>query len=305
MPSIQYRLVNVFAETPFGGNPLAVIEDASGLTDAEMQLVARQFNLSETACILPSHRAAARIRIFTPTYEMPFAGHPTLGSAHVLSQLRGAGEAFSLEMAAGVIPVHREGGRWRLAANRPRYRQMDASTAQLAAMLGLPASAIAGPAMWVDCGTEQPMIPLASAADVHACRPDPALVARYSTNSSGHGKAYVFARTADGFESRYFWMPGSSLSEDPGTGSACANLGGWWLATQGHTPLHAIVRQGTVMERPNVLTLDVAEGQIRSAGALSISGRARWPGKASRCAVRALPCPGCVDWLPAPRARRR
>lgn len=266
MPTIRYRLVNVFAETPFGGNPLAVIEDASMLTDAEMQLVARQFNLSETTFILPSTCAAARIRIFTPTYEMPFAGHPTLGSAHVVSTLQDAGAAFALEMAAGVIPVHLDDGRWHLAANRPTWRPMDATPAELAAMLGLPVDAIGGPALWVDCGTEQPMIPLTSVDFVHACRPDPALVARYSTNSSGHGKSYVFARTAEGFESRYFWMPGSSLSEDPGTGSACANLGGWWQETQGDAPLHATVRQGTAMARPNVLTLDVADGNIQVGG---------------------------------------
>jgi PhzF family phenazine biosynthesis protein len=266
MPTIRYRLVNVFAETPFGGNPLAVIEDGSMLTDAEMQLVARQFNLSETAFILHSSRAAARIRIFTPTYEMPFAGHPTLGSAHVVSTLLDAGAQFALEMAAGVIPVHRTDGRWHLAANSPKYRPMAASPAELAAMLGLPAEAIAGPAMWVDCGTEQPMIPLASVDFVHACRPDPVLVARYSSNASGHGKSYVFARTAEGFESRYFWMPGSSLSEDPGTGSACANLGGWWQTAQGDAPLHATVRQGTAMGRPNVLTLDVADGKIQVGG---------------------------------------
>ncbi|MDQ2821427.1 MAG: PhzF family phenazine biosynthesis protein [Pseudomonadota bacterium] len=266
MPSIRYRLVNVFAETPFGGNPLAVVEDASMLTDAEMQLVARQFNLSETSFLLPSTCAAARIRIFTPTYEMPFAGHPTLGSAHVVSTLPGAGDRFALEMAAGVIPVHRAGGRWHLAANRPAYRPMAATPAELAAMLGLPLEAIGGPALWVDCGAEQPMIPLTSVDFVHACRPDPALVARYSRNTSGHGKSYVFARTPEGFESRYFWMPGSSLSEDPGTGSACANLGGWWLATQGNVPLHATVRQGTLIARPNVLTLDVADGKIQVGG---------------------------------------
>jgi trans-2,3-dihydro-3-hydroxyanthranilate isomerase len=269
MPTIRYRLVNVFAaspQAPFSGNPLAVIEDGSALSEAEMQLVARQFNLSETTFLLPSERAAARIRIFTPTYEMPFAGHPTLGSAHVVRTLLAEGERFALEMEAGIIPVHLASGRWHLAANRPTQRPMDASPADLAAMLGLPREALAGPALWVDCGSEQPMIELASAAFVHACQPDPALVARFSTNARGQGKAYVFARTADGFESRYFWMPGSSLSEDPGTGSACANLGGWWLATQGAVPLHATVRQGTAMGRPNVLTLDVEDGAIQVGG---------------------------------------
>lgn len=267
MPTIQYRLLNVFAETTFGGNPLAVIEDGSQLSDQDMQLVARQFNLSETTFLLPSERAAARIRIFTPSYEMPFAGHPTLGSAQVVSDLLGAGQRFELEMAAGLIPVQAQEGRWTLAANRPSYREMEASPAELAAMLDLPVEAIGGPVMWVNCGTEQPMIPLTSIDYLDACRPDATLMARLSTNSSGQAKTYVFVRTAEGFESRYFWLAGkASISEDPGTGSACANLGGWWQATQGDEPLQALVRQGTLIKRPNLLSLDVEGGQIRVGG---------------------------------------
>ena len=267
MPAIRFRLVNVFAETAFGGNPLAVIEDGGALSDADMQLVARQFNLSETTFLLPSDCAAARIRIFTPSYEMPFAGHPTIGSAHVVSALFKAGERFALEMAAGIIPVWLQDGHWTLAANKPTFRPMAATAAELAAMLNLPETAIAGPALWVNCGTEQPMIPLASVADVHACRPQPALMARFSKNTAGQAKAYIFARTPEGFESRYFWMPDeSSVSEDPGTGSACANLGGWWQATHGGLPLDARIRQGTCIERPNRLTLKVHDGQIHVGG---------------------------------------
>ena len=281
MPSIRYRLVNVFTASPsapFSGNPLAVIEDASQLSDAEMQLVARQFNLSETTFVLPSTVAAARIRIFTPAYEMPFAGHPTLGSAHVVSQLHGAGSAFALEMAAGAIPVASRDGRWHLTANAPTSRPLAATSAELAAMLGLPLEAIAGPALWVSCGNEQAMIPLVDAAAVQACRPLPALVARDCSNAAGHAKAYVFAPTADGFAVRFFWMPAESLSEDPGTGSACANLGGWWQATQGDTPLHALVHQGAALGRPNLLSLDVADGRIEVGGCVHEIGQGtlRW-----------------------------
>jgi trans-2,3-dihydro-3-hydroxyanthranilate isomerase len=269
MPTVRYRLLNVFAETAFGGNPLAVIEDGSALTDAEMQLVARQFNLSETTFLLPSDRAAARIRIFTPSYEMPFAGHPTLGSAQVVSDLLGAGQGFELEMAAGLIPVQSEAGRWTLLANNPTFRPMQASPVELAAMLKLPVAAIGGPAIWVNCGTEQPMIPLTSVEYVHACRPEPALMSKLSTNTSGQAKTYVFARTGEGFESRYFWMTNkTSVSEDPGTGSACANLGGWWLTTEGATPLDAVIRQGTLINRPNLLTLRVANGKIQVGGSV-------------------------------------
>ena len=267
MPHLRYRLLNVFAETPFGGNPLAVIEDGSSLSDTDMQRVARQFNLSETTFLLPSARAAARVRIFTPSYEMPFAGHPTLGSAQVVRELFGAGDDFQLEMQAGLIPVRADGERWTLSANPPTYRPMTATPAELAAMLNLPEEAIAGPAMWVNCGTEQPMIPLASVEYVHACRPVPALVAQFSQNEAGQAKAYVFARTPEGFEARYFWMAdGTSLSEDPGTGSACANLGGWWLATEGEKPLSARVSQGTAINRPNLLSLEVKNGEIRVGG---------------------------------------
>ncbi|MBV8659211.1 MAG: PhzF family phenazine biosynthesis protein [Burkholderiales bacterium] len=268
MPTVRYRLLNVFAEEPFGGNPLAVIEDATLLSDHEMQMVARQFNLSETTFLLPSTTGAARVRIFTPAYEMPFAGHPTLGSAHVVRQLRGAGDDFSLEMQAGLIPVSAAGDRWTLSANAPTHRPHAATAAQLAAMLNLPAEAVLSPALWVSCGNEQAMIPLASVAHVRAAKPDAVLMAKYSTNDDGRAKAYVFAPTADGYEVRFFWTPdGVGISEDPGTGSACANLGGWWLATQGQKPLHARISQGTSINRPNVLSLNVSEaGQIQVGG---------------------------------------
>ena len=84
MTGYAYRIVNVFAETPLAGNPLAVFEDARGLDDATMQALALQFNLSETTFVLPSDAATRRVRIFTPAFEMPFAGHPTLGTAHVV-----------------------------------------------------------------------------------------------------------------------------------------------------------------------------------------------------------------------------
>ncbi|MGQ5523876.1 PhzF family phenazine biosynthesis protein [Chitinimonas sp. PSY-7] len=272
MPAIRYQILNVFAETTFGGNPLAVIEDASALSDQEMQMVARQFNLSETTFLLPSDCATAKVRIFTPGYEMPFAGHPTLGTAHVVRQLRECGDEITLEMQAGIIPVHANGDRWTLTANSPEHRPMSASTIELAAMLGLPEKAIGGPALWVSCGNEQAMIPLASPEYVHACKPDDELMRRYSVNNTGKPKAYVFARTDKGFESRFFWTPDTGIAEDPGTGSAAANLGGYWLATEGQTPLDATILQGTTMGRPNVLTLKVEAGRIHVGGRVQVLG---------------------------------
>lgn len=198
---------------------------------------------------------------------MAFAGHPTLGSAQVVSDLWAAGESFQLEMEAGLIPVQAENGRWALSANSPTVRPMEVSPAELAAMLNLPVAAIASPALWVNYGTEQPMIPLASVEYIHACRPDPVLISKFGTNSTGQAKAYVFARTQDGFESRYFWKADkTSISEDPGTGSACANPGGWWLATEGAKSLDARINQGTSINRPNLLTLRVRDGNIQVGG---------------------------------------
>lgn len=274
MPTIHYRVLNVFAETAFGGNPLAVVEDASELSDADMQAVARQFNLSETAFLLPSGAAAARVRIFTPHYEMAFAGHPTLGAAQVVSELFGAGGHFQLELPAGLIPVWLRDGRWTLAANSPTQRPLAASPAELAAMLGLPEKSLASPALWLNCGTEQALVELTQVEHVRACRPVPALLSRHSRNADGQAKVYVFARTPEGFEVRYFSMAGeSSINEDPGTGSACANLGGWWLLTQGGQPLQAQIYQGSAVRRPCHLTLTVENGTIHVGGRVVMLGR--------------------------------
>ena len=105
MTDYAYHLLNVFTlgRDRLSGNPLCVFEDGRGLEDETMQTLARQFNLSETTFIFPSEKASAAVRIFTPNYEMPFAGHPTLGTAHVVRAVRGAGDAVTLEMKAGVI----------------------------------------------------------------------------------------------------------------------------------------------------------------------------------------------------------
>jgi trans-2,3-dihydro-3-hydroxyanthranilate isomerase len=267
MPRITFRIVNVFAETPFSGNQLAVVTDARGLSDLDMQRIARQLNLSECTFVLPSQNAAAYIRIFTPHGEMPFAGHPTLGSAHVVSEMLGTGDRFALEMPAGIIPVHLENGRWTLAANAPTVRPLLASHAELAAMLSLPVGAIGPSPMWVNCGIEHAMVELSSAAFVDACRPNAPRMHDLCMNATGQIKTYVFARTADGFVARFFSMSDqSNIIEDPGTGSACANLGGWWMTTEGAAVLDARVCQGTCVGRENVVWLSVRDGQISVGG---------------------------------------
>src|SRR5690348_6118197 len=117
-----------------------------------MQALARQFNLSETTFILPSSRATEQVRIFTPSYEMAFAGHPTLGTAHVCRALGHGGDDLTLEMQAGIITVRAEGDRWTLQANAPTWRNCEASRATLAKMLGLAESDIGAEPLWVKAG---------------------------------------------------------------------------------------------------------------------------------------------------------
>lgn len=133
MTEHRYRLLNVFAISGdrLSGNPLCVFEDGRGLDDATMQALALQFNLSETTFILPSESAAARVRIFTPALELPFAGHPTLGTAHVVRNIKEAGDALTLETRAGIIPVNAQHDTWTLQANPPASRAVEATREQL------------------------------------------------------------------------------------------------------------------------------------------------------------------------------
>jgi trans-2,3-dihydro-3-hydroxyanthranilate isomerase len=272
-----FRLVNVFTvdDDRFSGNPLCVFEDARGLTDAQMQAIARQMNLSETTFVLPAEREGvdARVRIFTPGFEMPFAGHPTLGTASVVGAER---DRVTLEMMAGLVPVTREGPAWTLRAARPpETRKVSASPGELASMLDLPDEAIAGEALWVSTGVEQLVIPLASVEHVRAARPVPSLLERWGYSTArNEAMAYVWAEDPGEWAVRFFFTANGACLEDPATGSACANLGGWWIATGRPLPMSATLRQGSAVGRPSRLGLRVDEdGGIYVMGAVLELGR--------------------------------
>jgi len=270
-----FRIVNVFAQAPLAGNALAVFEDARGLDTATMQALALQFNLSETTFVLPSDTATRRVRIFTPTFEMPFAGHPTLGTAHVVRALANAGDRVTLEMHAGIIPVRADGDTWTLTANAPRHRRPSASRTELASMLGLPVEDLdaSGEPLWVDAGSEQLIVPLASFDAVRRARPSAPELLAHGSNGQ-RAMVYVFARDGANVLARFFFPKHDAVIEDPGTGSACANLGGWLLATGAPLPQRLSIDQGEAVSRPCRLGLTVeADRSIHVSGRVIDIGR--------------------------------
>lgn len=275
MATHSYRLINVFTQgrEVLSGNPLCVFENGAAFDDATMQALARQFNLSETTFILPSSHANARVRIFTPSYEMPFAGHPTLGTAHVCRALGLGGNEMTLEMKAGVIRVTAEAAdRWALQANPPRWREIAEPVEAIAAMLGLEMRDIAERPLWVSTGREQLIVPLTSADAVRRARPDPRALDRLKSED-GRSMAYVFAARdtthstrgsapgaparRDLLLARFFFPQGPAVIEDPATGSATANLGGWCVALGRGLPCRFEIAQGEQAARPSTLYLDV------------------------------------------------
>jgi trans-2,3-dihydro-3-hydroxyanthranilate isomerase len=270
MASHPFRIVNVFTQgdSPLTGNPLCVFENGADFDDATMQALALQFNLSETTFVLPSETADARVRIFTPTYEMPFAGHPTLGTAHVCRALGLGANSLRLEMRAGLVPVDARGNRWTLTAPTPAApRELGVPVAALARALGLDENDIGDRPLWIKAGTEQLIVPLNSPDAVRRTAPRTDALAAIPSQD-GFGMAYVFAETGAGRTvARFFFPQGTAMLEDPATGSATANFGGWCLAMQQPLPLRYEISQGEMTGRPSTLYLEVASDRhIRVSG---------------------------------------
>ena len=185
---LAYRIVNVFTvgDDPFSGNPLAVFEDAADVSDEQMQAIARQLNLSETTFVTGpgGDGVDADVHIFTPEYELPFAGHPTLGTAYVVSSLLSGRESVVLGMPAGRVPVSLNGSRWVLTtAVAPTTRAVDVMPADLAAMIGVDADDVGEGPLWVDTGVEQLILPLRSVEAVRRAHVDARLLRRTASRT--------------------------------------------------------------------------------------------------------------------------
>ncbi|MBO9515542.1 MAG: PhzF family phenazine biosynthesis protein [Variovorax sp.] len=271
MKTRPFKQVDVFTPTPYFGNPLAVVLDGTGLDDATMQRFAAWTHLSETTFLLPPTEPSAdyRVRIFTPGGELPFAGHPTLGSCHAWLQAGGkpkAGHVIVQQCAKGLVPIRREAERLTFATPASR-RSAPSPTllAQVAAALGIKAQQIVA-AQLLDNGPSWLGLLLADADTVLALRPDHRVLAElgqkvgvaglYPSSSQAaliarsNREARAFARTNDeapSIEVRAFAAP-IGVEEDPVTGSFNGSLAEWLIA-DGHLPERYVAAQGQVLGR--------------------------------------------------------
>lgn len=260
--SRPFHQVDVFAGQAYRGNPLAVVLDAQGLDTATMQHFANWTNLSETTFLLPPENSLAdyRVRIFTCTEEFPFAGHPTLGSAHAWLQAGGVPQSDGYlvqECAAGLVRIKRDGGRLAFAAPPlTRSGPVDAAVRrQLADALRLPASGILD-ASWLVNGPEWIGVLLESAAQVLALEPDRAAMGDLKIGVIGPHEPGAGAD----FEVRTF-LPGDAMAEDPVTGSFNAGAA-QWLIGSGRAPEEYVASQGTVLGRSGRIHVSAEGGDI-------------------------------------------
>lgn len=260
MREYRFVLVNVFAESHFGGNPLAVFPQAQGLDDADMQAIARQFNLSETVFAFSATDAAAAVRIFTPAQELPLAGHPVIGCAWVLQQECGLPDDFVLKTRAKTIAICGRNGRLRMGLYGYRQQRCAWPDADVAAMLGVAAADVAEGAYFVDSGSLQLLVSVADRAVLARVKVDVSrLQALYRENPYGvtqDAAVYVWVEEGDSVYVRLFYVQDNMILEDSGTGSACANLGAHFLAAK-RFPVNKTVVQGDDMGRPSRLSLHV------------------------------------------------
>jgi trans-2,3-dihydro-3-hydroxyanthranilate isomerase len=282
--SYQYYTVDVFTERMFGGNQLAVFPDASGISDDQMLAITREFNFSETVFVLApdEKKHSRRIRIFTPGRELPFAGHPTVGTAFVLAAtgeipFAGGQERIVLEEIVGPVTVLIRG-----EPGKPTYTQLTAAklpegspspleAKDLARILGLETSEVLNdmlhPQMY-SCGTPFLFVPLRSVEALAKAKVQSGAWDEIS-KSVQIPEMYLLTQdswardagspVAAGIVRARMYAPGMGIAEDPATGGAAAALGGYLTsrADPGDSSLHWTIFQGVEMGRPSKIELEV------------------------------------------------
>lgn len=265
MATVSFKQVDVFTDRPFRGNPVAVILAGEGLTEEQMQHIARWTNLSETTFVLPSATESYRLRIFTPVSELPFAGHPTIGAAHAVIEaglVSPRDGRITQECIAGAIPI-RVAADGSLSARVPapkvlREQQVDA--ARIAAIVGAPVEAAPRPVP-VDVGPVWLIARVASTAALAAARPDYAAIAAFSREARVTGiSAFAIDDTpgAPKVHVRSF-APADGIDEDPVCGSGNASVGAYLGATGllSQTGRSYVAAQGMQVGRAGRVSVEV------------------------------------------------
>lgn len=276
MPTYRYLTADIFTNTRFGGNQLAVLPDARGLTSEQMQTIAREFNYSESTFVLPPENPAntRRVRIFTPASELPFAGHPTVGTAFVLATIgdvaiTGDETRIVLEEGVGPVPVviRARNGKPSFCqfavAKLPEFGSALPARADMAAILSLDESDLLDGAWRHEvgsCGVPFALVPVRNRAAVARSRLRLDLWEKHMAGKPGE-MVMLFAMEAEepGHDVRArMYGPSANIVEDPATGSACAALGGYLALRSGQKDgtLRWVIEQGYEMGRPSLIDVE-------------------------------------------------
>ena len=300
MRRLHYHLVDVFTDRAFGGNPLAVITNGRGVSGETMQLVAKEFHLSETTFVLPPDdpRHDWRVRIFTPGSELPMAGHPTIGTTFVLARehLIPRGERESnivLEEGVGPVPVRVE-----FEAGEPVFAEMSqplpnfgpqlADTTAVAAMISLDAEDLdpSLPVEVVSCGVPFLFVPLRSLDAARRARPRADLMERVAQEHGVPPQVFVFTRETESASSTVhsrMFAPNFGITEDPATGGASGPLGCYLVRHRiaPSDPAAEIVsEQGIEMGRPSYIRIRI-ERDGEDFTAVRVGGQCHFMGEGS------------------------
>lgn len=267
----RYRFVqvDVFTRVAFGGNQLAVFTDADGLSDEEMQAITREMNYAESTFVLPPDdpTAEARVRIFTPGLELPFAGHPVVGTGYVLGLERGKRE-LALQVRIGTLGVETDPGDGRVGTARmeqplPTFRPVGDEPAALAALVGLGPDDLATnlPAEFGSAGVEFLYLPLRSLDAVRRARVEAGPLQRFFAESD-HPAIYLFTTetespAAASHARMLYLLLGSEVREDPATGGASGPFGAYLVRHGVYPPGTLLLEQGYEMGRPSQIEVDI------------------------------------------------
>jgi len=279
MRRFRMKQVDVFTARPLTGNPLAVILDGKGLSSEEMQAIAREMNLSETTFVLPPTRKEAnyKVRIFTPRKEIPFAGHPSIGTAHALIEegtitIKEGTTTIRQELGIGVLPIEIEQNKDEkhlitMTQGQPKLGQILQDTQDVADALRMPADQVGFenlPVQVSSTGLNQLMIPVRSSEHVRNLSPNFELLKEFERKLNATGCCVFTLKKYDPNVLVHirFFAPEAGVQEDPATGSAAGALGAY-LVAHGifgpESPVSFAIEQGIEIQRPSKIAVTVQQ----------------------------------------------